>query len=59
VGNVTTTDYIGFMGIVRDCGYRSWVVIEYAGNRLPEREGIALTKALLERVHDQLATEET
>jgi sugar phosphate isomerase/epimerase len=58
-GNETTKDYIRLMGIVRDFGYRSWVGIEYEGNRLPEREGIALTKALLERVHDQLATEET
>ncbi len=58
-GNETTKDYIRLMGIVRDFGYRSWVGIEYEGNRLPEREGIALTKALLERVHDQLATQET
>jgi hypothetical protein len=44
------------MRIVRDFGYRSWVGIEYEGNRLPEREGIARTKTLLDRVHDQLAT---
>jgi len=57
-GNETTKDYLRLMRIVRDFGYRSWVGIEYEGNRLPEREGIARTKTLLERVHDQLANEE-
>lgn len=55
-GNESTKDYVRLMRIVRDFGYRSWVGIEYEGNRLPEREGIARTKALLERVHDQLAS---
>ncbi|MDZ4673447.1 MAG: sugar phosphate isomerase/epimerase family protein [Gemmatimonadota bacterium] len=55
-GEETTKDYVRLMRIVRDFGYRSWVGIEYEGNRLPEREGIARTKALLERVHDQLAS---
>ncbi len=55
-GNESTKDYVRLMRIVRDFGYRSWVGIEYEGNRLPEREGIARTKTLLERVHDQLAT---
>jgi sugar phosphate isomerase/epimerase len=55
-GNESTKDYIRLMRIVRDFGYRSWVGIEYEGNRLPEREGIARTKTLLDRVHDQLAT---
>lgn len=55
-GNETTKDYVRLMRIVRDFGYRSWVGIEYEGNRLPEREGIARTKTLLERVHDQLAS---
>jgi len=54
-GNESTKDYVRLMRIVRDFGYRSWVGIEYEGNRLPEREGIARTKTLLERVHDQLA----
>lgn len=53
-GNETTKDYLRLMRIVRDFGYRSWVGIEYEGNRLPEREGIRLTKALLERVQAQL-----
>lgn len=58
-GNETTKDYPRLMRIVRDFGYRSWVGIEYEGNRLPEREGIARTKALLEKVHDILLTEGT
>lgn len=56
-GNETTKDYPRLMRIVRDFGYRSWVGIEYEGNRLPEREGIARTKALLGRVHDLLLAE--
>ncbi len=43
------------LGIVVDAGYRGWVGIEYEGERLTEREGIHATKALLERVRDELA----
>jgi sugar phosphate isomerase/epimerase len=53
-GNETTKDYRRLMKIVLDAGYRSWVGIEYEGERLPEREGIALTKRLLQRVGDEL-----
>jgi sugar phosphate isomerase/epimerase len=56
-GNETTKDYPRLMRIVRDFGYRSWVGIEYEGNRLPEREGIARTRDLLVRVHDLLLAE--
>ncbi len=56
-GNETTKDYPRLMRIVRDFGYRSWVGIEYEGDRLPEFEGIARTKALLEKVHDLLLEE--
>ncbi|MFN2315952.1 MAG: sugar phosphate isomerase/epimerase family protein [Gemmatimonadales bacterium] len=56
-GNETTKDYPRLMRIVRDFGYRSWVGIEYEGDRLPEFEGIARTKALLEKVHDLLIAE--
>ena len=51
-GEETTKDYRRLMKIVLDAGFRSWVGIEYEGNRLPEREGILRTKALLERVRD-------
>lgn len=53
-GNETTKDYRRLMKIVLDAGFRSWVGIEYEGSRLPEREGIMLTKRLLERVRSEL-----
>ncbi len=56
-GNETAKDYRRLMRIVRDAGYRSWVGIEYEGERLPEREGIRLTLALLERVRGELTQE--
>src|SRR5690606_19884493 len=54
-GNETDKDYRRLMRIVLEAGYRGWVGIEYEGRRLPEREGIRLTKQLLERVRDELA----
>ena len=57
-GNETTKDYRRLLAVVRDAGYRSWVGIEYEGQRLPEREGIRLTLRLLERVRDELARHE-
>jgi L-ribulose-5-phosphate 3-epimerase len=53
-GNETKSDYRRMMKIVLDAGYRSWVGIEYEGTRLPEAEGIAATKRLLERVREEL-----
>jgi sugar phosphate isomerase/epimerase len=54
-GNETEKDYRRLMRIVLGAGFHSWVGIEYEGNRLPEREGIRLTKQLLERVRSELA----
>ena len=45
------------MKIVLDAGYRGYVGIEYEGSILSEPDGIRATKALLERVRDQLAEE--
>jgi sugar phosphate isomerase/epimerase len=53
-GNETTKDYRRLMKIVLDAGFHSWVGIEYEGTRLPEREGVAATLALLERVRREL-----
>lgn len=53
-GEETAKDYRRLMKIVLDAGFHSWVGIEYEGDRLPEREGILMTKALLERVRDTL-----
>ena len=48
-GNETKVDFARMMGIVEAAGYHGWVGIEYEGERLGEREGIAACKALLER----------
>ncbi len=49
-GEETTLDYRRLMKTVTGAGFHSWVGIEYEGERLGEREGIAKTKALLERI---------
>jgi len=54
-GNETTKDYRRLMRTVLDAGYHSWVGVEYEGSRLPERDGIAKTKQLLERVRDEFS----
>ncbi len=53
-GNETSIDFPRMMRIVLDAGFRSWVGIEYEGNRLDEMEGIARTKTLLERIRTQV-----
>jgi hypothetical protein len=45
------------MEIVLSAGYRGFVGIEYEGSRVPEPEGIRLTRLLLERVRSDLAAE--
>ncbi len=54
-GNEKHRDYFRMMKVVLEAGYRGYVSIEYRGDQLPEREGIAATKALLERVRSQRA----
>ena len=54
-GNEADKDYVRILEIVRDAGYRGWVGIEYEGQNLPEADGIRATKALLERVREQVA----
>ena len=56
-GDEINLDYEELVRIVLDSGYRGWIGIEYEGNRLPEPEGIRLTKALLERVREKLTPE--
>ncbi|MGB0840162.1 MAG: sugar phosphate isomerase/epimerase family protein, partial [Chitinophagales bacterium] len=48
-GLETKTDYLKMMNIVKEAGYTGYVGIEYEGSKLPEEEGIRLTKALLEK----------
>jgi sugar phosphate isomerase/epimerase len=56
-GNETATDFHRVMRIVLDAGFRGWVGIEYEGDTLSEPDGIRATKALLERIREELADE--
>jgi sugar phosphate isomerase/epimerase len=53
-GDEAKIDYRRMMKIVKDAGYRGWVGIEYEGNTMPEHEGIAATKKLLETIRKEL-----
>jgi sugar phosphate isomerase/epimerase len=53
-GDETTKDYRRLLKIVVDAGYHSWIGIEYEGERLPEREGIAASLKLLTRLRQEL-----
>lgn len=46
-GNETTLDYPRILKLVKDSGYKSFIGVEYEGDRLSEKEGIEATKALL------------
>ncbi|MBX7167014.1 MAG: sugar phosphate isomerase/epimerase [Pirellulales bacterium] len=54
-GNSVQIDFRRMMQIVLAAGYHGYVGIEYEGSKLDEPEGIRATKALLERVRDELA----
>lgn len=54
-GDETTIDYRRMMKIVLAAKYSGHVGIEYEGSRLAENAGILATKALLERIRDELA----
>ena len=53
-GEETRIDYRRMLRIVVDAGFHSWIGIEYEGDRLEEKEGIARTKALLEKIREEL-----
>ena len=53
-GNETSTNFVRMMRVVLEAGYKGYVGIEYEGSAHSEHEGILKTKALLERVRDQL-----
>lgn len=55
----TTIDFARMLGIVRAARYTGHVGVEYEGTRLPEREGIAAAKALIERVADSESSPHT
>jgi len=54
-GDETKIDYYRMMKIVLDAGYKSYVGIEYEGERLSETEGIIATKKLLEKIREKYA----
>ena len=56
-GEESTKDYRRFMKIVTDAGYHSWVGIEYEGERLSEREGIAATLRLLKTIQAEMTSQ--
>ncbi|MEZ6243251.1 MAG: sugar phosphate isomerase/epimerase family protein [Phycisphaerales bacterium] len=47
-GEETQTDYHRMLKIVMDAGYHAFIGVEYEGEDRPPREGIRLTKELLE-----------
>ena len=54
-GNSIRIDYPRMLRIVLDAGYRGHIGVEWEGREPDEIEGIRLTKALLERIRDELA----
>lgn len=55
-GEETKIDYHRMLKIVLDAGFHSWIGIEYEGERLPEREGVIKTKALLEKIRSEVGS---
>lgn len=54
-GDETTIDFRRMLKLVLQAGYHGWIGIEYEGDGLGERQGIAATLALLLRLRDELA----
>jgi L-ribulose-5-phosphate 3-epimerase len=52
-GDESKIDYYRMMKIVLDAGYKSYVGIEYEGERLSETDGIIAIKKLLEKIRDK------
>jgi len=54
-GNEKNTDFYKMLKIVKDSGFKGYIDVEYEGAELSEPDGIRATKALLEKVRDELA----
>lgn len=54
-GNETETDFRKMLKIVKAAGYNGYVGVEYEGSELSEVDGIKATKALLEKVRDEMS----
>ncbi len=53
-GNCVETDYRRMLKIVLAAGYRGYLGIEYEGDKIGEPEGIRATKALLEKIREEV-----
>ena len=53
-GNEIRTDYERMLRIVLNAGYSGYIGIEYEGDKASERDGVRLTKTLLERVRETI-----
>jgi len=54
-GEETNVDYFRMMEIILKTGYNGFAAVEYFGEDLPRKEGIQLTKKLLENVREKLS----
>ena len=54
-GNETETDFRKMLKIVLDAGYHGYIGVEWEGGEPGEKEGILLTKRLLERVREEMS----
>lgn len=54
-GDETTIDYRRMLTIARDAGYSGWIGIEYEGDKHSEKDGVRLTKELIERIKTEMA----
>jgi hypothetical protein len=55
-GNESSMDYQRLLTIVLDAGYRGYIGVEWEGREpASQPQGVKLTKALLERLRDELA----
>jgi L-ribulose-5-phosphate 3-epimerase len=53
-GNETKTDYRKMLKIVLDAGYHGYIGVEWEGAKPGEKEGVLLTKKLLETIRDEM-----
>ena len=54
-GMETSVDYERMLKIVKSHNFNGYIGVEYEGTAHSEKEGIRATKALLEKLRDQLA----
>jgi L-ribulose-5-phosphate 3-epimerase len=55
-GNEVRTDYRKMLKIVMDAGYHGYIGVEWEGDKPGEKEGVLLTKKLLETIREEMTT---